>query len=255
LRLRAGRDRLARQLAGLRQSNRLQPESIARAVGGARQELIPWRPALCAVSAARPSLGPASQNSLRALGAPSVQTTATSQLTKCAKARPAPGRTSQPPQKSPPPGTAAAREVVRLRCVALRCVACVRPLCKGVSGQAGAHRSRGACVCSIPWQRAQRASLSDSPRLFERSAPSGRVVSSAAATGSSKRREAGAQHRPPRGCARGLPGHAFAARGCLANICDHLPRRPWLGPPQRQRATTAAARRSSPPATSTPHAS
>ena len=65
--------------------------------------LAVWRSALSADCAVSLGLGPAPQNSLRSLGASSVRTAAASQFTKRAKARPAPGRASQPPHNDASP--------------------------------------------------------------------------------------------------------------------------------------------------------
>jgi hypothetical protein len=81
------------------------------AAGGTRRGLTLWRSALRADFAALLGLGSASQNSLRALKGPPFKQLRRASL-RSAQARPPPDRASQPPQRSPPPGTAC-REVAQ----------------------------------------------------------------------------------------------------------------------------------------------
>src|SRR4030095_1189158 len=99
-----------------------------------------------------------------ALGAPSAQTAATSQFTKRDKARPTPGRASQPPQKSPPPGTACREETwwaSELR-------APTKSEAKSCPGRPRRIVARRLGLLDFVAARL-RASCSDSSQLFERS--------------------------------------------------------------------------------------
>ena len=137
------------------------------AAGGARWGLMLRRSPLRADSAAM--LGPRSRRITRSVRfALFVQTDAASQRWKHALRAPTSGLRFSPPQKSPPPGTAC-RAASRVAPTSGSCDAkrdsC---LCKGAFGQVGgAPLGRRGAEGLRP--RAQRASTSDLPRLFERS--------------------------------------------------------------------------------------
>jgi hypothetical protein len=135
----------------------------------------------------------------------SAQTAAPSQFTKRAK-RADPGRTpSQPPQRSPPPGTACRAEASLRTCTETPCQCCAR------SNSAKACAGRVLRIMREA-PALKRASCSDSSQLFERSAPQGRAASSA--TGQRRKTAQGSRCAAPAASwmRRALPAHAFAAR-------------------------------------------